>query len=72
MDQSTSMWFSYIMLGESVLLVMILFLVWTIANRIRLPKNTFREVEIEVRSENVEDLELRSIIAESEVNEDRL
>ena len=60
------------MLGESVLFLMILFLVWTIANRIRLPKNTFREVEIEVRSENVDEVELRSIIAESEANEDRL
>ncbi|XP_061179927.1 sodium-dependent glucose transporter 1A-like [Saccostrea echinata] len=72
MDNSTPMWFTYIMLGESVIMLMVFFLVWTIANRIKLPKNTFKEVKIEIRSEDHDDIEYRSIIAESEINEDRL
>lgn len=51
---------------------MVLCLAWTVASRITLPKNTFREVKIEIRSEDPDEIEYRSIIAESELNEDRL
>lgn len=72
MDYSSPMWLAYIMLGESVINLMVLCLAWTVASRITLPKNTFREVKIEIRSEDPDEIEYRSIIAESELNEDRL
>ncbi|XP_022306816.2 sodium-dependent glucose transporter 1A-like [Crassostrea virginica] len=72
MEESTPMWLAYTMLGESVVLLMVVCLAWTFASRIRLPKNTFREVKIEIRSEDPDEVEYRSIIAESELNEDRL
>lgn len=72
MDNSSPMWLSYIMLGESIINLMVLCLAWTVASRITLPKNTFREVKIEIRSEDPDEIEYRSIIAESELNEDRL
>lgn len=72
MDNSSPMWLAYIMLGESVINLMVLCLAWTVASRITLPKNTFREVKIEIRSEDPDEIEYRSIIAESELNEDRL
>ncbi|XP_052681847.1 sodium-dependent glucose transporter 1C-like [Crassostrea angulata] len=72
MDNSSPMWLAYIMLGESIINLMVLCLAWTVASRITLPKNTFREVKIEIRSEDPDEIEYRSIIAESELNEDRL
>ncbi|XP_061179928.1 sodium-dependent glucose transporter 1A-like [Saccostrea echinata] len=66
MDNSTPMWFTYIMLGESAIMLIVFFLAWIFANRIKLAKNTFKEVKIEIHSEDHEHIECRSIIAESE------
>ncbi|XP_062604016.1 sodium-dependent glucose transporter 1A-like [Saccostrea cucullata] len=68
MDNSTPMWFTYIMLGESAIMLMVFFMAWTFAKRIKISKNTFKEVEIDVRSEDHEDTECKKFIVESELN----
>lgn len=72
MENSTPMWFPYLLLGESVITFLVLCLVWTVASHISRLKNTFRDEKIEIRSEDQDNPEHKSFIAESELNEERL
>lgn len=72
MENSTPMWFPYLLLGESVITFLILCLVCTVASLISRLKNTFKDVKTEIRSEDQDNPEHKSFIAESELNEKRL